>query len=102
VYDLADRPAASRYVYNVPQRSAWSMAETQRRMMDDLHRRPPAAIVVEHEDRMPWVTGTAEDSAEALAHFPTLAAWLASDYRLAQRIESFDVYLESRPHLQSP
>ncbi len=94
VYDLTNRDAASRYLYNLPQRSAWSMVEAQARMMRDLCRTPPAAIVVEHDDRMPWVTGTAEDSAEALAQFPALSGWLASDYRLAQKVSGFDVYVE--------
>jgi hypothetical protein len=95
VYDLAERLAASRYIYDVPQRSAWSMAETQARMMRDLCRTPPAAIVVEHDDRMPWVTGSDADSAEALGQFPALSETLAHGYRLAQTISSFDVYVEA-------
>jgi len=95
IYDLANRAAASRYVYNVPQRSGWSMAVAQERMLSDIRRRPPAAIVVERDDRMAWVTGNDQDSEEALAAFPELTQLLASRYHLARTLERFDVYLEN-------
>lgn len=97
IYDWAERGLATRYVYDVPQRSAWSRADSQALMLGELCARPPSAIVVEHEDRMSWVTGSWEDSAESLPAFPALARWLAASYRLDSALQGFDVYLERAP-----
>ena len=92
IYVLSDRRPASRYVYNVPQRVSWTQS-TRDVLMTDLERNPPSAIVVEHGDVFPWVTGTRTDSAQALAEVPRLAALLRDGYRHAERIDDFDLYL---------
>lgn len=92
IYDLADRPLASKFIYNVPQRAVWSAKPMQEALMADLTRTPPKAIVVEHHDVFPMVTGSADDSAVSLSKFPRLRAMLDDDYRFAERIGDFDVY----------
>jgi len=57
VYDLADRPLSTRYVYNGAQRAIWSKEPRRAALMRDLGANPPAAIVVEHNDVFPFVTG---------------------------------------------
>jgi len=93
IYDMAKRRPASRYIYNVPQRVAWAKEHTRERLMQDLDARPPKAIVVEHRDVFPAVTGDALDSADTLKRFPALAARIDDGYTLATTIEDFDVYL---------
>jgi hypothetical protein len=93
IYDMAQRRPASRYIYNVPQRVAWAKEQTRLRLMHDLDARPPKAIVVEHRDVFPVVTGDALDSADTLKRFPALAARIDDRYTLATTIEDFDVYL---------
>jgi len=93
IYDLADRPSATRYLYNVPQRVAWSRDEARADLMRDLAARPPAAIVVERYDVFPMVTGDVIDSRDALNGFPALADLIHDRYALATSIEDFDVYL---------
>jgi hypothetical protein len=97
IYDMADRSPSTRYLYNVPQRTAWSRSQAQGEMMADLAAYPPAAIVVEHGDVFPWVTSSYDDSAQSLAQFPELSRLLRSDYALAAVIADFDVYLPLAP-----
>ncbi|WP_437575111.1 glycosyltransferase family 39 protein [Sorangium sp. So ce887] len=94
VYDLADRPPATRYLYNVPQRAAWARQEARDALMRDLAASPPAAIVVERHDVFPSVTGDALDSRDTLDGFPALAGLIDDRYELAVRIEDFEIYLE--------
>ena len=93
IYDLADRPPASRYLYNVPQRSAWAREKTREQLMRDLEHRPPAAIVVEHNDVFPMVTGDTIDSARALEGFSELRQLIEERYTRTAQIEDFDIYL---------
>ncbi|WP_438004897.1 glycosyltransferase family 39 protein [Sorangium sp. So ce321] len=94
IYDLAERPPATRYLYNVPQRAAWARQEARDALMRDLAARPPAAIVVERRDVFPSVTGDGLDSRDTLDGFPALAGLLEERYELAVLIEDFEIYLE--------
>ena len=93
IYDMAERRPASRYIYNVPQRVAWAKEQARATLMAELDARPPKAIVVEHRDVFPVVTGDTLDSADTLKRFPALVARIADQYALATTIEDFDVYL---------
>ncbi len=93
IYEMSGLRPASRYIYNVPQRVAWAKEATRARLIADLDARPPKAIVVEHRDVFPAVTGDAIDSADTLKKFPALAERIRDHYALATTIEDFDVYL---------
>jgi hypothetical protein len=93
IYDMSERRPASRYIYNVPQRVAWAKDQTRTTLMAELDARPPKAIVVEHRDVFPVVTGDTIDSADTLKRFPALAALIDDQYALRTTIEDFDVYL---------
>jgi hypothetical protein len=93
IYDMSERRPASRYIYNVPQRVAWAKDQTRATLMAELDARPPKAIIVEHRDVFPVVTGDALDSADTLKRFPALAARINDRYALTTTIEDFDVYL---------
>ncbi len=95
VYDLADRPIASRYIYNVPQRAIWSREPMQKALMPDILAAKPSAIVVEHGDVFPMVTGDNLDSARSLWNFPELRDLMDRQYDLAANVGHFDVYLRS-------
>jgi hypothetical protein len=96
IYDLAERKTASRYLYDVPQRVSWAKAKERATLMRDLEKSPPAAIVVEHRDVFPMVTGDAIDSADTLHDFAELREYLNNRYHVAISIEDFDVFLERR------
>jgi hypothetical protein len=92
IYALAERPLASRYIYDVPQRATWSAAPMQAAIMRELAARPPAMIVVEHGDVFPDVTGNRLDSAQSLDDFEALSELLTNEYAFATRIGDFDLY----------
>ncbi|MCK6590638.1 MAG: hypothetical protein L6Q76_24005 [Polyangiaceae bacterium] len=100
IYDLAERPFSSRYIYNVAQRVAWAKVAAREVLMRDLAARPPAAIVVEHHDVFPMVTGDAIDSADTLHDFHGLRDLLRDRYQLAISIEDLDIYLERSSPIQ--
>ena len=83
---------ASRYVYNLAQRSPWSHAQSRAELIADLQESRPAAIFVEHGDRFPFLTGSPGDSAEALRDFPELRTMIQRDYRLVGALGKFDTY----------
>ncbi|MBK8937163.1 MAG: glycosyltransferase family 39 protein [Polyangiaceae bacterium] len=92
IYDLADRPLASKFIYNVPQRAIWSDKPMQEALMADLTKTPPKVIVVEHHDVFPMVTGSTDDSAVSLSKFKRLRSMLDDEYRFAEKIGDFDIY----------
>jgi hypothetical protein len=94
IYDMVNRKSASRYIYDVPQRVEWAKDEHRIVLMGDLHKTPPAAIVVEHNDVFPHVTGNAFGSADSLKDFLLLQTFINEKYTLATSIEDTDVYLE--------
>jgi hypothetical protein len=71
------------------------------RLMADLERSPPAAIVVERHDVFPGVTGTTIDSADTLAEFAALRELIETRYRLFKEIEDFQIYL-AKTELPAP
>jgi hypothetical protein len=92
IYRLSGRRPSTRYIYNVPQRAAWSRASTREELMHDLERDPPAVIVVEAGDVIPWVTGSWEDSLAALNGFPELERLIRAHYRPAAKIRNLRLY----------
>jgi hypothetical protein len=92
IYCYADRRPASRFIYTVPLVTAWSPPEWRRELMRDLERNRPRAVIVAHRDRLPWMTGRYDDSAAQLAGYPELSHFIHAHYRLATRIEDFDVW----------
>ncbi len=93
IYDLANRPISSRFLYNVPQRVGWSSTPMRARLMADLRASPPSVVVVEHGDVFSNVTGNHLDSAQVLESFGELEAMLDADFVWADRIQDFDLYL---------
>jgi len=93
IYWLAGREPASRFIYDVPQRTPWQRDRARHDMMQDLALHPPAAIVVQRNDVFPMVTGDTLDSRRALATFPEFERLLDTRYELATTIEDFDVFM---------
>lgn len=93
IYWLSGREPASRYIYNVPQRCAWSQERTRAELLTELEGSPPKVIVVQSGDVLPGVTGNAQDSATALNSFPELGALLRDHFKRQERIANFDLYV---------
>lgn len=92
VYWISGRRLATRFIYNVPQRSQWQTETSQRIFMDEVTRNRPSVVLVQHHDVFPGVTGHMTDSAADLERFPALHAYLTSSYELETTIEDFDIY----------
>lgn len=93
IYWLSERPPASRYIYDVPQRTTWGRERSRRELIEDLRAHPPAAILVEHGDIFAFVTGDSLDSAGALDGFSELRTILDRDFVHARFVDKFDIYL---------
>ncbi|HEY2404715.1 MAG TPA: glycosyltransferase family 39 protein [Polyangiaceae bacterium] len=92
IYWLSERTPASRFLYDVPQRCEWQKAYARAELLHDLKQRPPAIVIVQHNDVFPSVTGHATDSADDLSSAPELERWLLTHYEYQKRIEDFDLY----------
>ncbi len=100
LYALAGRRSASRFIYNVPQRAAWSAEASRRELIQELAAHPPTAIVVVSEDRFPHVTGNLQDSGQALRGFGELSQLIDRRYIPAARIG--DIQIHQLPHPPQP
>jgi hypothetical protein len=93
IYDLAEREPSSRFIYNVPLRVSWSARQARSILMRELHAKPPSAIVVEHRDVFPFVTGDSLDSAQSLLQFPELRDLIVGGYTRIAIVQDFEVYI---------
>ncbi len=93
IYEAAKRKPGSRFIYDVPQRVTWENERSKQLLLDDLARSRPKAIVVEHNDVFPVVTGTWDDSAKSLEQFPQLQRLIDDSYEYETTIQDFDLYL---------
>jgi hypothetical protein len=92
---LAERPPATRFIYNVPQRTSWERERARADLLKDLALHPPAAIVVQKNDIFWAVTGNELDSRRELPNFPALQSMLDDRYDPVASVEDFDIYLRS-------
>lgn len=92
IYWLANRPPASRFIYNVPQRTEWERGYARRELMRELTANPPVIVVVQRNDVFPAVTGQTTDSKRELDAFPELARLIAERYVFVKQIEDFELY----------
>jgi hypothetical protein len=95
IYFLADRPLASRWTYDVPQRTPWQRGYSRRELLKDLSLNRPKIIVVEHWDVFPSVTGSKLDSRDELTNFAELKALIDNQYRKVREIDHFEIYERS-------
>jgi len=92
IYDAAKRRPATRFIYNVAQRVSWYREEARAKLMEDLTRELPKAIVVEHRDVFPVVTGDSLDSEASLQGFWALKNLIDTRYLFVSTIDDFDIY----------
>jgi hypothetical protein len=91
IYWLSERRPATRFIYDVPQRSPWQTAVSQSLMLREVVASRPAVVVVQHNDVFPAVTGKASDSYADLRFFPSLGRLLEEKYQFVETIEDFDL-----------
>lgn len=92
IYFLSQRACASRFIYNYPLYGRYPWPELRDECLMELERRPPRYIVVVRNDSIPWVTGTTDDSQQALAGFEGLVRLMTRRYELETAIEDMTLY----------
>lgn len=98
IYRLSERPPSSAYIYNVPQRAQWERERAWRRLWGDLHQRPPAAIITQRRDVMPFVTGTRLDSVDSLRDFPAFRHYLHEKFEHRSTVDRFEIWTRKAEH----
>jgi hypothetical protein len=98
MYVAAERPLASRFIYNVAFLSPWCPPSWGAELVADLEQAPPAVIVVVAHDALPWVTGVPVDSRSSVSTVPGLAELLHRAYRPVGREEHFEFYRRLDEH----
>lgn len=92
IYWFLERPLASRFIYDVPQRVGWEHERARAELLRELQSSTPTWFVVQHHDYFRFVTGNEFDSRAALDHDPELSKWLNGSYTAIERIEDFEIY----------
>lgn len=93
IYHQANRRPASRYFYNVMQRSAWDRDAARRVLIEDLTESKPSVIITLKRDRCPHVVGNNLDSEQALETFPSLLRILGDRYQRVGDAQDLTIYL---------
>jgi len=102
IYWLAERTPATRFIYDVPQRSQWQQRQARQWFMEDVIRNRPLVVAVQHSDIFPGVTGGGTDSAADLEDFPEFSSWLERNYSPAGYRYNFEYYRRrSKPRPRS-
>lgn len=92
IYWITGRRPATRFIYDVPQRSQWQTEYSQKLFMDEVVHNQPTVVVVQHNDVFPGVTGYMTDSAGDLKRFTALESYLETNFEYTTTIEDFDLY----------
>ena len=95
IYDRSNRRPASKYIYNVAQRSAWGRERARATLMQELTQSPPSVIVTLKRDAIPHVTGNKLDSAKSLETFPQLDRIIRERYTKVVYAEDLTVYMRN-------
>jgi len=92
IYWFAERRPATRFIYNVAQRSPWQQVRARQWFMEDIGKNKPVVVAVQHSDIFPGVTGHNTDSAADIADFPEFEKWLEARYSPAGYRYNFEYY----------
>lgn len=93
IYLLAERPAASRFFFNVPVTAPFAERRWREELLREFAWAPPRVLVVVRGDAIPWASGRRDDSAAQLAAWPELRTLVDERFVPVHRIEDFQLYL---------
>ncbi|MCB9590792.1 MAG: glycosyltransferase family 39 protein [Polyangiaceae bacterium] len=98
IYWLSERQPATKYIYNVAQRSSWDRERARTDLLREIRQTPPSVIVVQKNDVFPMVTGDTLDSRRSLNEtFPELKQILEERFEVTERVEDFEIYTLQAP-----
>jgi hypothetical protein len=96
IYWFSGRAPATRFIYNVAQRSRWQTETSQRLFIDEVRQRRPKLVIVQHNDVFPGVTGDVTDSFADLPRFTALNDYVTEFYSFVATLDDFDLF-ERKP-----
>ncbi len=97
IYDLTGREPPTRFVWNLALIARWRPGGWRGQFMRQLTESRPRWIVVASDDAVPGLSGTNQDSAQALREFPAFYRYLHAFYRPSKDFGTFLVYRRSGP-----
>jgi hypothetical protein len=92
IYWFSERAPATRFIYNVAQRSHWQTETSQRLFITEVRQRNPKLVIVQHYDIFPGVTGDATDSFADLPKFAVLDQFVSEHYAFVRSLDDFDLF----------
>lgn len=84
---MADLLPADRYLVSWALVAPWGEVEDRGPHVERLQASPPRWVMVRSGDRLPWLTGTYDDSATSLTKYPELWSFLRRHYRMVRTTE---------------
>lgn len=92
VYYLSRLQPATRYIFQFPLVGSWYPQEWQDDNVSLLWAALPPYVLILQGDYMPWVTGSAQDSATLLQAYTELNNWLMYNYERDAQIGTFQLW----------
>lgn len=92
IYYLSGRETSTRFVYNFPLMGQLVRPQLLHLFYLDLDDKPPSMIIVGVDDAIPHVSGTEEDSLQALQNLTHLQDMLDNGYMLVGQIDHYLIY----------
>jgi hypothetical protein len=91
IYWFSGRRPATRFIYNVAQRSHWQTETSQKLFIEEVRQRSPVVVILQHNDIFPGVTGYGTDSVADLPRFAALDQYVTEHYKFLATIDDFDI-----------
>lgn len=92
IYYLSGHRPPVRFVWNLPLIAPWRLPGWRRELVRRLTEVRPRYIIVARDDEVHGLSGTYQDSAQALQSFPGLANFLGDYYRSCKSEVTFEIY----------
>ncbi|HUZ47947.1 MAG TPA: glycosyltransferase family 39 protein [Terriglobia bacterium] len=100
IYYLSGHQPPTRFVWNLALIAPWRLAGWREQFMRQLSESHPRFIIVARDDEVHGLSGTYQDSEEALREFPALDGYLRTFYRSSEDYGTFEVYCRIRSVFQ--
>jgi len=92
IYYLSGYQPPTRFVWNLALIAPWQLPGWRQQLVSQLSQAQPRFIIVARDDEVQDLSGTTQDSAEALQAFPALAGYLRDFYQPCKDDVTFEIY----------
>jgi hypothetical protein len=92
IYYLSGHRPPFRFVWNLPLIAPWGLPGWRQELVRQLNTARPRYIIVARDDEVHGLSGTWQDSAQALQSFPALANYIGNHYQPCEDDVTFEIY----------